>query len=293
VGGPAFVTFSRTAQDVSTPLVSYSKLEGVKTRIRDAFCYPARDGRTITGFLTRPDSPPPWPSVLVIHGGPWERDDAGLDPLAHSLAAAGLCCVQVNYRGSSGFGKQFRDAGDKQWSLSMQDDLIDALGSAPVAGVIDPRRIAALGHGYGGYAALMLATQRDIRIRCAVSASAPTDLVRYVGSLLSLGCDSAVEYAARIGHPFQDRARLAKASPVNRIAAFKVPLLIFHGQQDAYVPASHAVMFADSLQAHGGNRELVIYSEEGHQYTRPQNIADFQARSIGFLLDNLGCKSGS
>jgi dipeptidyl aminopeptidase/acylaminoacyl peptidase len=113
--------------------------------------------------------------------------------------------------------------------------------------------------------------------------------VRYVGSLLSLGCQPAVEYAARIGHPFQERDQLARTSPVNRIADFKIPLLIFHGRGDAYVPVSHAVMFAESLQAHGRQRELVIYQGEGHRYTRPQNLADFQARSMRFLLDNLGC----
>jgi acetyl esterase/lipase len=288
-GGPAFVTFGRIAPDVSAPLVSYSGLDGVKTRTRDAFCYPARDGRMITGFLTRPESPPPWPAVLVVHGGPSARDAAGLDPWAQSLAAAGLCCVQVNYRGSAGFGKQFRDAGDKQWALSMQDDLTDALRSAPVAEVVDPQRIAVMGHGYGGYAALMLATQPDIRFGCAVSASAPTDLVRYVGSLLSLGCEPAADYAARIGHPFEDRDQLARTSPMNRIADLNIPLLIFHGRDDAYVPLSHAVMFADAMQAHGGQCELVIYEGEGHWYKRPQNVADFQARSMGFLLDHLGC----
>jgi dipeptidyl aminopeptidase/acylaminoacyl peptidase len=289
VGGPAFVTFSRTGAGVSSPLVSYTGLDGVKIRTRDAFSYRARDGRVITGFLTRPEAAPPWPTVIVIHGGPWSMDQAGMDPWAQSLAAAGLCCVQVNYRGSGGFGKQFRDAGDRQWSLAMQDDLVDALKSAPVAGVIDRRRVAAMGHGYGGYAALMLATQRDVGIKCVASASAPTDLLRYVGSLLSLGCGPAVEYAARIGHPFQDRDQLTRASPVNRIADLKVPVLIFHGRQDGYVPVSHAVMFADSLQAHGRQHELVIYEGEGHRYTRPQNVADFRARSVAFLLENLRC----
>lgn len=290
VGGPAFVTFGRAAGKASSPLVSYTGLEGIRIRRRDAFCYPARDGRVISGLLTRPDGPPPWPAVLVIHGGPWARDEAGLDPWAQSLAAAGLCCVQVNYRGSCGFGKQFRDAADGQWSHAMQDDLIDALTSPPVAAVVDRDRIAAMGHGYGGYAALMLAAQATVGIRCVVSASAPTDLVRYVGSLLSLGCAGATDYAARIGHPFDDRVQLTKASPMSRVAGIDAPLLLFHGQQDTLVPVSHAVMFADALRAGHKQHELVVYEAEGHRYTRPQNVADFEARSFEFLRDHLDCR---
>lgn len=290
VGGPAFVTFGRAAGKASTPLVSYAGLEGMRIRRRDAFCYSARDGLLISGFLTRPDEPPPWPAVLVIHGGPWTRDAAGLDPWAQSLAAAGLCCIQVNYRGSRGFGKQFRDAADKQWAIAMQQDLIDALRSPAVTDVVDPHRIAAMGHGYGGYAALMLATQPDAGIRCAVSASAPTDLMRYVGTLLSLGCSGATEYATRIGHPFEDRAQLMRASPVSRIADFDVPLLLFHGQQDSIVPVNHAVMFADALRAGRKQHELVVYEAEGHRYSRPQNVTDFEARSFEFLSDNLDCR---
>ena len=136
-----------------------------------------------------------------MHGGPWSRDRPQFDPWAQFLAAAGLCCIQVNYRGSRGFGKRFRDAGDRQWALAMQDDLVDALQSAEVADLIDTGRIAAIGHGYGGYAALMLATQAEVPLACVVAGSAPTDLPSYVASLLSLGGAAGAEHAARIGDP--------------------------------------------------------------------------------------------
>ncbi len=293
VGGPAYVLSARTAADVSRPLVRYTGLDGVRIHRRESFCYVARDGWPVRGFLTRPEGEPPWPAVLVIHEGPWSMDEAEMDPWAQFLASAGLCCIQVNYRGSRGFGRKFREAGDRQWSLAMQDDLVDALRSAAVVAVAQPGRIAAMGHGYGGYAALMLTTQTEVGIMCAVSASAPTDLVRYVGSLLSLGSAEAADYAARIGQPFEDRARLSAASPMSRIADFTVPLLLFHGRQDAVVPVSHAVMFAESLQAAGKLPGLVLYEGEAHRYTRPQNVSDFQARSIGFLLENLTCRVGS
>src|SRR5262249_31311919 len=154
---------------------------------REPLAYEARDGRLITGFLTRPAGSPPWPVVLAIHDGPSARDLPQIDPWAQHLAAAGYCCVQVNYRCSRGFGKAFGNAGDRQWSLAMQDDLVDALGSETVAAVADPRRIAAVGYGYGGYAALMLGTQTDVPIAAVAAAAAPTDLVRYVNGLLAFG----------------------------------------------------------------------------------------------------------
>jgi dipeptidyl aminopeptidase/acylaminoacyl peptidase len=293
MGGAAYLTFGRDGDAVSDPLAKYTGLDGVRVQPRRPFSYRARDGRLITGFLTRPDGPPPWPAVLLVHGGPWSQDRPGLDLTAQHLAEAGLCCIQVNYRGSRGFGKQHRDAGDGQWSLAMQDDLVDALRSAPVAAVIDPQRIAAAGHGYGGYAALMLATQDDVPISAVVGASAPTDLPRYARNLLAVGGPAGMKDAARIGDPDRDCARLTVASPVHRAADLRVPVLLFHGRQDARVPVDHATSLAEALRRDGRDYELTIYEDEGHLYTRPQNIADVQARSIQFLLHILSERAGA
>jgi dienelactone hydrolase len=287
VGGPAFVTFSRTSDAVSRPMARFTGLARVRMQPREPFSYQARDGREITGFVTRPASEPPWPAVLAVHGGPWSRDRAQFDPWAEFLAAAGLFCIQVNYRGSRGFGKEFRDAGDRQWSLAMQDDLVDALGSAEVANVIDADRVAAIGHGYGGYAALMLATQAEVPIACVVSGSAPTDLPSYVAGLLSLGGAASVEHANRIGHPVDDHDQLLSASPVSRASDIAVPVLLFHGRQDARVPVSHAEALAAALDQAGRECELTIYANEGHRYARPQNIVDCRAQCLAFLLTHL------
>lgn len=284
VGGPAYVTLSRTTKAVSKPLVRYTGLSRVRMHQRDPFTYSTRDGLQITGFLTRPAGQPPWPAVLVIHDGPWSRDSLSMDPWAQYVASAGFCCIQVNYRGSRGFGKAFRDAGDGQWALAMQDDLIDALRSAQVNDLVDGQRIAAMGHGYGGYAALMLAAQSDLALSCVVSASAPTDLVRYAGSLISFGGSAGFAYAARIGQPSEDRERLSRTSPINRIGTIAAPLLLFHGRQDALIPVSHATAFADALRRAGKRYDLTVYDDEGHWYSRPQNIADFRLRTVEFLL---------
>ncbi len=287
VGGPAYVTFGRTTLAVSRQLGRYSGLEKVRIQPRDAVSFEARDGRRVTAFLTRPAGHPPWPAVLVIHGGPWSSDVAGMDPWAQVLATAGLCCVQVNYRGSRGFGKEFRNAGDGQWSFAMQDDLVDALQSPAVAEVVDPQRVAAMGRGYGGYAALMMATQDVVPLRSVLSASAPTDLPAYVASLTSFGGPAGLAYAARIGHSEDDSDRLRIASPVNRVADITSPVLLFHGRQDARVPVSHAVTFADAMGRAGRDCDLTVYEDEGHRFARPQSLSDFRAKSLGFLLRSL------
>jgi dienelactone hydrolase len=287
VGGPAFVTFSRTSEAVSKPLPRFSAFSQVRMQRRDPFSFRARDGLLVTGFITRPSGPPPWPAVLVMHDGPWSRDLAQMDPWAQFLAAAGLCCVQVNFRGSRGFGKSFRDAGDKQWSLAMQDDLIDAIRSADVAAVTDPGRIGAIGYGYGGYAALMLATQTEVPIACVVSASAPTDLIRYVTGLVSSGGPAGLAEAARIGDPVADRDRLVRASPVYRAGETGPPVLLFHGRQDTQVPVSHATSLAEALHQEERSCTLTVYADEGHQYLRPQNVVDLRERTMEFLRRSL------
>jgi dipeptidyl aminopeptidase/acylaminoacyl peptidase len=284
IGGPGLIMVSGASGQVSKPLPRFTGLAKVSMRQRDPFRFAARDGLMITGFLTRPVGRPPWPAVLVVHDGPWSRDGAQTDPWAQSLATAGLCCVQVNYRGSRGFGKKFARAGDQQWSLAMQDDLIDALRAEPVAELADPERIAAIGYGYGGYAALMLAAQREVPLAGAAAAAAPADLVRYVSSLMAFGGPAGYEYAARIGHPASDRERLIATSPISRAADITAPVLLFHGRQDARVPVSHATSLAESLHLLGRRCDLTIYEDEGHRFSRPQNLADMRTRTTNFLL---------
>jgi dipeptidyl aminopeptidase/acylaminoacyl peptidase len=283
VGGPAFVTFARSGGGAIRPLARFTAFARRRIQCREPLAFRARDGRLITGFVTRPTGSPPWPVVLAIHDGPWARDLPQIDPWAQHLAAAGYCCVQVNYRGSRGFGKAFGNAGDRQWSLAMQDDLVDALRSEPVAAVADPGRIAAIGYGYGGYAALMLSTQVEVPLAAVAAAAAPTDLVRYVNGLLKFGGPSGFAEAVRIGDPRHDHDLLVRASPLSHAADIRVPVLLVHGRQDARVPVIHATALTDAIGLAGGRCELTIYENEGHRFARPQNLADLRSRTLEFL----------
>lgn len=283
VGGPAFVTFARSDGGASRPLARFTAFARRRIQGKDPLAFQARDGHLITGFVTRPVGAPPWPVVLAIHDGPWARDLPQIDPWAQHLAAAGYCCVQVNYRGSRGFGKAFAAAGDRQWSLAMQADLVDALRSEQVAAVADPRRIAAIGYGYGGYAALMLGTQAEIPLAAVAAAAAPTDLVQYVRGLLAFGGPAGFAEAVRIGDPRRDHDELVRASPVAHAAELRVPVQLVHGRQDARVPVIHASALADAIKLAGGRCELTIYEDEGHRFARPQNLADLRSRTLGFL----------
>jgi dienelactone hydrolase len=283
VGGPAFVTFARSDGAASRPLARFTAFARRRIQCRDPLEFVARDGRLVTGFVTRPSRSPPWPVVLAIHDGPWARDLPQIDPWAQHLAAAGYCCVQVNYRGSRGFGKAFGDAGDRQWSLAMQDDLVDALRCEQIAAVADPGRIAAVGYGYGGYAALMLGAQAEVRLAAVAAAAAPTDLVRYITGLLAFGGPAGMREATRIGDLVRDRDLLVRASPVSRAADIHLPVLLLHGRQDARVPAIHATALADAIGRAGGRCDLTIYEDEGHQFARPQNVADLRSRTLRFL----------
>jgi dipeptidyl aminopeptidase/acylaminoacyl peptidase len=138
----------------------------------------------------------------------------------------------------------------------------------------------------------MLATQTDVPVACVVAGSAPTDLPSYVASLRSLGGPAGEEQAARIGDLTEDREQLITTSPVTQAGDIGVPLLLFHGRQDARVPVQHAEALAAALERAGRRYDLTIYADEGHWYARPQNVVDCRAQCLEFLLTNLRVDAG-
>ncbi|MDR8413157.1 alpha/beta fold hydrolase [Nonomuraea sp. 3-1Str] len=262
---------------------------GVRVAPTLTVAIPARDGLTLDGYLVTPagGAAPPYPTVLLVHGGPWSRDSWGLSPEAQWLAERGYASLRVNFRGSEGYGTRFLDLGRGEWGGAMQDDLEDALRWAVAEGHTDPDRVAVMGQSYGGYAALMAATARPKAFALAVAVCAPTDLVAFVRHVRESSHHERAHFLHRIGDPDEDAELLRARSPLTHAAACHTPVLLVHGGDDPLVPSTHATTMAAALAGHGHPHHCLVLSGEGHGITRPANrirLARVVGRQLAFHL---------
>ncbi|MBI5477318.1 MAG: S9 family peptidase [Deltaproteobacteria bacterium] len=252
----------------------------------------ARDGLVLNSYLTLPPGVPPrsLPLVVYVHGGPWNRDSWGFDPTAQWLANRGYAVLQVNFRGSDGFGKKFLHAGDRQWGFAMQDDLHDAIGWAVKEGLADPKRVGILGGSYGGYAALAGAAFTPDAFRCAVDIVGPSNLFTLLQSIPPYWKPMVAMFHQRMGDPEdpQDRELLKRASPLFSARRIKIPLLIGQGANDPRVKQAESEQIVAAIEKNRGQAVYVLYSDEGHGFARPENRIDFFARTEAFLAEHLG-----
>jgi dipeptidyl aminopeptidase/acylaminoacyl peptidase len=254
--------------------------------------FAARDGMKINGYLTLPLGAPPrnLPLVLVVHGGPWARDSWGFNPYIQLLANRGYGVLQINFRGSTGFGKKYLHAGDRQWGLEMQTDLSDGVKWAVDQGIADPKRVAIFGGSYGGYAALAGAAFTPDLYRCAVDECGPSNLFTLLESFPPYWEVARSIFFTRVGNPGApgDKALLTTASPLFSAGKIKIPMLIGQGANDPRVKQAEAEQIADAIAKHRASAVYVLYTDEGHGFVRPENRLDFTARMEKFLADNLG-----
>ena len=254
--------------------------------------FTARDGMKINGYLTLPVGVPDknLPLVLFVHGGPWGRDSWGFNPYAQLLANRGYAVLQINFRSSTGFGKKFLHAGDREWGLTMQNDLTDGVKWAVNQGVADPKRVAIFGGSYGGYAALAGAAFTPDLYRCAVDECGPSNLFTLLASLPPYWEVMRSIFFTRVGNPDdpKDKELLTAASPLFSADKIKVPMLVGQGANDPRVKPAEAEQIVDAIAKHRGNAVYVLYTDEGHGFVRPENRLDFTARMEKFLADNLG-----
>lgn len=253
----------------------------------------ARDGLSLPVVVTHPLGVPadqPAPTVLLVHGGPWEEGSMlTWEAEPQFLASRGYRVLQVSYRGTTGLGwKHFR-AGWGEYGLAMQDDLADALQWAIREKLTDPDRVCIYGASYGGYAALMGPVRQPGAYRCAVSHVGVTDLTLLFSSNWTDITPAGRQYglARMIGDPQRDAERLRRQSPVHRVAEMKVPLLIAQGRLDRRVSPEHADRFVGAARAAGVALERVDY-EEGHSFSRDETKADFWDRLAAFLDRHIG-----
>ena len=248
----------------------------------------ARDGLVVHGYLTLPRHVElPVPLVLTVHGGPWVRDVWGFDSEAQWIANRGWACLQVNFRGSTGYGKQFANAGDREWGGKMHDDLIDAVEWAVSAGVADPKRVAIYGASYGGYAALVGATFTPDVFCCAVSEVGPSNLLTLLETVPSYWSNMLPLFYQRIGHPERDREFLISRSPLFKVDRIIRPLLIIQGENDPRVKRSEADQIVKAMSERSIPHEYLLIPDEGHGFAKPearllsyQRIEEFLARYL-------------
>ncbi|MFN3005058.1 S9 family peptidase [Mycolicibacterium wolinskyi] len=253
----------------------------------EPFSFTARDGLTIHGYLSYPpgEQRTNLPAVLDVHGGPWVRVGWGLDPEAQWLANRGYLCVQVNFRGSSGYGKEFLNAGNREWGAKMHDDLIDAVDYLVERGIVDRDRIAIYGGSYGGYAALIGATFTPDVFRCAVSMVGPSNLNTLMDSFPEYWKPMIALWHKRVG---DDPDFLWSRSPLSRVQDIRIPMLIAQGENDPRVKRAESEQIVAAMAEHGIDHEYALYENEGHGFAKPENRLDFYHRADRFLAKHLG-----
>lgn len=246
----------------------------------------ARDGLKLVGYLTTP----PWscegrrPMILIPHGGPYARDSWSFDREVQWLANRGYIVLQVNFRGSEGFGRAFKQAGYREWGGKMQDDLTDAVHWAVANANADAEKVGILGASYGGYAALTGVALNPDTYAAAVDVFGPSDLIAFVK-----GYSKLEKFAhRRIGDPQADRKMLVAQSPYYHAERIRAPLLIFHGKNDHRVFLSQSRKMARAVRDSGSWIMYVMYPDEGHSFARLTNRLDYAARTEIFLARHLG-----
>lgn len=250
----------------------------------------ARDGLPLVSYLTLPPgrSPRRLPLVLLVHGGPWSRDRWRYHPWAQWLASRGYAVLQVNFRGSAGFGKAHLAAGNKEWGRKMQRDLTDAVRWAVSRGVADPKRVAIMGGSYGGYAALAGVAFTPRRYAAAVDLVGPSNLETLLASIPPYWKPLGAIFRLRVGDLKRDRQMLRQRSPLHSAHRIRTPLLIFQGKNDPRVKPAESEQIVRAIRRRGGQVGYVFYPDEGHGLRRAANRLDFAGRVEAFLGRHLG-----
>ncbi|BAC88522.1 S9 family peptidase [Gloeobacter violaceus] len=295
-GSVRYYTWNRRTQKAALLLVQQPKLEGLPLAKMEPVTITARDGLKLNAYLTTPVGVPArkLPMVLFVHGGPWSRDDWGYDPYAQWFANRGYAVLQVNFRGSTGYGKNFLNAGNRQWGLKMHEDLIDAVNwAAGTLGLADPKKVAIYGGSYGGYAALAgLAFTPEV-FACGVDIVGPSNIKTLINSIPPYWKPFRSEFDLRVGNidDPKDAELIKNASPLFKADRIRKPLLIGQGANDPRVKQAESEQIVEAIEKNGGQVTYVVYPDEGHGFARPENRIDFNARAEKFLADCLGGRS--
>ena len=262
----------------------------------------SRDGLSLVSYLSlpywadkdnngRPDSP--LPMVLFVHGGPWARDSWGYHPYHQWLANRGYAVLSVNYRGSTGFGKDFINAANKEWAGKMHDDLLDAVDWAVNEKIADKNKVAIMGGSYGGYATLVGLTFTPDEFACGVDICGPSNLRTLLETIPPYWTPMINMFTSRVGDHRTEAGRelLDSRSPLTFVDKIKKPLLIGQGANDPRVKQTEADQIVKAMEDKNIPVTYVLYPDEGHGFARPENRLSFNAVAEIFLSQILGGKS--
>ena len=253
--------------------------------------FTSRDGLTIHGYLTCPPGKEKknLPLILRVHGGPWSRDMWIFTPEVQLFANRGYACLQINYRGSTAYGKDFLNASVREWGGKMLDDLVDGVKWAVDRNIADPKKIAIFGRSYGGYAALTGAAFTPDLFCCAVDVYGISNLITFMNTLPPYWItENKALFIKRIGDPETEEEFLKSRSPLFYVDRIKIPLLIIQGANDPRVKQSESEQIVEALKNKGIDHEYILFPDEGHSISRPENRMKFYSAAEKFLAKYLG-----
>jgi dipeptidyl aminopeptidase/acylaminoacyl peptidase len=285
--------YERATKKATLLFSNRPKLEQYSLAPMSPVSFKARDGLTIHGYLTLPVGVEPknLPMVLDVHGGPWARDVWGWNPEVQWLANRGYAVLQVNFRGSTGYGKAFLNAGDREWGNKMHHDLLDAKAWAVSEGYADAKKTCIYGGSYGGYAVLAALAFTPDAFACGVDIVGPSNIVTLIKSIPPYWAPLKAVFDKRVGNIEKEEEFLKGRSPLFKAADIKAPLLIAQGANDPRVKQPESDQIVEAMRKSGKPVEYLVFPDEGHGFARPENRLKFYAAGEAFLAKYLGGRS--
>ena len=286
--GPQYWLWERKEDEIRKLFSVQPKLDDYELAPMESLDLRARDGRRLPAYLTRTplaSGSESQPLVLLVHGGPQARDFWGYSPTHQLLANRGYHVLSVNYRGSTGFGKEHLLAGEGEWYAAMQDDLVDAVRWAIDEGIADPDRVAIMGVSYGGYAALAGLTRDPELFAAAIAEVGPSNLRTLIDAIPPYWESVRINFERMIGVGTVD---LDAISPIQHVDRIQRPLLLGHGANDPRVKLSESESIAAAMSKRNLPVDFVVFPDEGHGLTNPRNALAMTALQEAFLSEHLG-----
>jgi dipeptidyl aminopeptidase/acylaminoacyl peptidase len=284
--------FDRKTRVITPQYTLWEKIPRQDLAEMKSVTYKSSDGLEIPAYLTLPKGVPAknLPVLVIPHGGPWGRDAWGYNPMAQFFANRGYAVLMPNFRGSTGYGRKFLDAGNLEWGRKMQDDVTWGVKYLVAEGIADPKRVGILGGSYGGYATLAGVAFTPDLYAAAVDIVGPSNLITLMGSIPPYWEAARKMFAVRMGDAStaEGKALLAERSPLNSVDKIKTPLLVAQGANDPRVNRREAEQIVIALRDRGFPVEYILAPDEGHGFARPVNNLALYMESEKFLAAHLG-----